>query len=52
MLEIKRDFPISAALEGQIHKGNANNIKAEIIVEGAKWSNNAGGRQNPGRKED
>ncbi|MEM2731277.1 MAG: glutamate dehydrogenase, partial [Nitrososphaerota archaeon] len=35
LLEIECDFLIPAALEGQIHKGNANNIKAKVIVEGA-----------------
>lgn len=35
LLEIECDFLIPAALEGQIHKGNADNVKAKIIVEGA-----------------
>jgi len=35
LLEIECDFLIPAALEGQIHKGNADNIKARVIVEGA-----------------
>lgn len=35
LLEVECDFLIPAALEGQIHKGNADNIKAKVIVEGA-----------------
>jgi len=35
LLEVECDFLIPAALEGQIHKGNADNIKARVIVEGA-----------------
>lgn len=35
LLELECDFLIPAALEGQIHKGNADNIKAKVIVEGA-----------------
>lgn len=35
LLELECDFLIPAALEGQIHKGNADNIRAKVIVEGA-----------------
>ncbi|MEN2974402.1 MAG: Glu/Leu/Phe/Val dehydrogenase [Candidatus Caldarchaeales archaeon] len=35
LLEVDCDFLIPAALEGQINKGNAGNIKAKVIVEGA-----------------
>ncbi|MFA7669490.1 MAG: Glu/Leu/Phe/Val dehydrogenase [Burkholderiaceae bacterium] len=33
--ELETDILIPAALEGQIHEGNANKIRARVIVEGA-----------------
>jgi glutamate dehydrogenase (NAD(P)+) len=35
VLEAESDLVIPAAVEGQIHKGNASKIKAKLIVEGA-----------------
>ena len=35
LLELECDFLIPATIEGQIHKGNADNIRAKVIVEGA-----------------
>ena len=35
LLELECDILIPAALSNQIHKGNANNVKARLIVEGA-----------------
>ena len=35
LLSLPVDFLIPAALEGQLHGGNANNVRARFIVEGA-----------------
>jgi len=35
LLELECDFLIPAALEGVIHKRNADNIRAKVIIEGA-----------------
>jgi len=35
LLETKCDILIPSAMEGQIHKRNANNIQAKVVVEGA-----------------